>query len=177
MTDQKLDIVVPVSLDPLWQGADIIAERIRYQYEKFGFTRFALFGPSKGWRAEGYPTREYYREMADSFLHVKKLVHDIPVQCGWIVFLTIKTGAFSNTSGVIKSDGTAHPVSCCPTDQGFRTRLLEDIRMFVEIGEPAFLLLEDDYTLSDSCFCDRHLEMFSERMGKKYTCQRRECRI
>ncbi len=168
MSENIFDIIVPVSIDPLWQDADTVAEKIRYQYLEYGFTKYALYGPNKGWRAERYPTKEHYLEIVDTFVRVKELLQDLPVECGWIIYLTIKTGAFSDTSGLGKGDGALHPFGNCPTDIGFRERLLGDIRDFVSVGKPAFLLLEDDYTLSGSCLCDRHLKMFSRRVGKDY---------
>ncbi len=169
MKTDDLDIIVPVSLDPIWQDPETVAEKIRYQYEQNGFVKYALYAPNKGWRSETYPPVEHYTEIAEAFARVKQLLCDIPVQCGWLIYLTIKTGKFSEESCLVRANGTPDPMRNCPTDTQFRTRFLEDIKRFVQIGNPAFLLLEDDYTMSGSCYCKRHLALLEQRVGKAYT--------
>lgn len=67
-----LDIIVPVSIGGVDDDAQHIADSILAQYTAYGFTRFALFMPGKGWRSISYPPREYFEQKAELFLEIRK---------------------------------------------------------------------------------------------------------
>ena len=60
------DIIIPISLDLDWPTKDIIIDDIMELYNNYSFTRFALAAPCGGWRAVGFPPREFYEERANT---------------------------------------------------------------------------------------------------------------
>lgn len=174
-TEQKeLDMIIPVCLEGNEINRQSIVSDILEQKEKYGFTKFILTGPSTGWRSIGYPPRDYYENLAELFLEIKKelTAHDITL--GWWCGLTIKSGVTPEFTRMIKADGTEAPFSSCPADPNFRNRFASDVARFARIAKPAFICFEDDYGIAASvsvggCFCKHHLEEFAKRQGRMYT--------
>lgn len=171
MDSKRLDIMVPVRLDPQTDTCDSIAKQIKYQHENYGFKRFAFFALSKGWRSIGYPPREHYIECANLAAEVKKQLASCDVECGWFLALTLKSGASEEFTSPVKADGTKHPFSSCPLDPGFRKRFAEDVALFAKIVKPAFIFTEDDFSIEavSGCFCEHHLKEFAARQGRYYS--------
>lgn len=168
---EKLDIIIPVSMDPMWKSVDDVVRDIQSQHEEYGFVKYALLAPSKGWRGKKYPSSEHYVQLARMFAEIKEQLRGTGIQCGWCIYTTVKSGTYSESSRAIKSDGSGHPFANCPIDPMFRKRFMDDLEKFVEIARPEFILLEDDYSMKamNGCFCERHLNAFAKRKGRYYT--------
>ncbi|MBR2509933.1 MAG: FAD-dependent oxidoreductase [Lentisphaeria bacterium] len=59
----------------------------------------------------------------------------------------------------------------CPLNQNFRNYVAEVVKKLCE-AKPDFLIVDDDFRMLLSgigCFCPDHLELFAEKLGRKYT--------
>lgn len=166
-----LDIIIPVSLDIDWPQKEEIIRDIKEQYENYGFTRFALACPSAGWRAIGYPSKDFFTERAELFKQVKEELATLGIECGWWITLTLKSGKTPGFQSMVKPDGSEHPFANCPLDENFKKRFAEDVADFAKIAKPAFIFTEDDFSLSaaEGCYCDIHISEFNKRYGYAYT--------
>lgn len=158
------DVLVPIRLDAPKESI----EKIQWLHERFGFTRFCPDGLSKGYRAERYPTRAEYLEEAERFAKVREYAESIGCTCGWFCNLTVKSGP--GFTPILRTDGTPHPFANCPTDEAFSKTLAKDMAAFAAVARPAFIFVEDDFSISaaNGCFCERHLAEFARRQGKRY---------
>jgi len=172
MNKQELDIIIPVSLESDCGTVESTVSDILEQNRLFGFTRFALSMPSKGWRSISYPPPEFFIERAEMFLQVKKLLPD-HIRCGWWHTLTLKSGPTPGLTRIVRLNGTEAPFSTCPLDPEYRRRFADDVATVLNICRPDFLLTEDDFGMNchggPGCFCQRHLEEFAEREGRFYS--------
>ena len=161
------DVIVPVQLD----AADSCIEKIRWLKNKFGISRVALCGLSKGFRAEGYPDAADYKKEAEIFRDVRKWAREHRISCGWFCELSLKSGPSPRFSPIIRGDGSAHPFASCPLDPEFAQTLSDDIAHFAEVAEPDFIMIEDDFLVgaAGGCFCERHIDAFSRRTGMHHT--------
>jgi hypothetical protein len=168
---KELDIIIPVSMDKDWPTADELIHDIVEQYEQYGFRRFALNSPGGGWRSVGYPPKEHYISQANLFNEVQKAVKPLGIECGWWIGLTLKSGKTEGFQSVVKADGSEHPFSNCPQGKAFQQRFVSDIADFAAQAKPAFIILEDDYSMVTAfgCFCDEHMKRFNERHGYAFT--------
>lgn len=166
---KELDIIIPISLDSDWPTKDIIIDDIMELYNNYSFTRFALTAPCGGWRAVGFPPREFYEERAKLFAEVKSELSPYGIDCGWWITATLKSGRSDEFTGVVREDGTESPFQNCPFDENFKRQFAEMTALFAEIAKPAFIITEDDYTLGTGCFCKNHLDEFASREGKYYS--------
>ena len=159
------DVIVPILLD----SAEKCKEKALWLNEKFGITRFAPDGLSKGFRSVGYPSREDYVREAKIYAELREWMHGRGFGCGWFCNLTVKSGKGDFTA-IVRADGTEHPFANCPLDESFRDRLSSDIAAFADIARPDFMFLEDDFSIgaANGCFCEKHLAAFSERIGRRY---------
>lgn len=166
-----LNVIIPISIDLDWMPKESIIKDILEQHQNYGFTHFALACPSGGWRSVGYPPREFYKESAELFAQIHDAVKPYGIVLGWWNTLTIKSGQSEDFSGIIKADGQKHPFSNCPLDENYKRRFSQDIAYFAEIAQPAFIILEDDYSIKASfgCYCENHLREFAKRQGKYYS--------
>ena len=157
-------ILVPIRLD----GPKESIEKVRWLHETFGFTCFCPDGLSKGYRAEGYPSREEYIEKAKNFAAVREWTKERGLFCGWFCNLTVKSGP--GFSPIIRRDGTAHPFANCPLDEAFAKTLASDIAAYAAVARPDFIFVEDDFSLgaAGGCFCDKHLAALEQRTGVRY---------
>lgn len=158
-------ILVPIRLDAPKESIN----KIRWLHEKFGFTCFCPGGLSKGYRSEGYPSREEYIKKAKIFAEVREWAKNRGLSCGWFCNMTLKSGPCAHTP-ILRANGTPHPFANCPLDEGFSDMLAEDIAAFSAVARPDFIFVEDDFSISaaDGCFCERHLAAFAKRQGKRY---------
>lgn len=168
---KELDIIIPVSIDIDWPKKDEIVRDIKEQYENYGFSRFALACPAAGWRAIGYPPKEFYTERAEIFKQVKEELAHFGIECGWWITLTLKSGKTPGFQSMIKADGSEHPFANCPLDEEFKKRFCSDVAHFARIAKPSFIITEDDFSLSaaQGCYCDIHISEFNKRYGYAYT--------
>ena len=167
----KVDIIIPISLDIDWPQKEEIIRDIKEQHENYGFSRFALACPSAGWRAIGYPPREFYTDRAEVFKQIKEELAPLGIECGWWITLTLKSGKTPGFQSMVKPDGSEHPFANCPLDENFKKRFVEDVADFAKIAKPAFIFTEDDFSLSaaEGCYCDIHISEFNKRYGYAYT--------
>lgn len=161
----ELDIIIPISLDLDWPTYEETVARIRELYDNYGYKRFALAAPCGGWRAVGFPPKEFYEEKATLFLKVKNALAPYGIECGWWITATLKSGASEEFTGYVNAGGAKSSFHNCPLDPAFVKRFAEMTALFAEIAKPAFIITEDDYTLATGCFCDHHLEEFARREG------------
>ena len=174
MNNQELDIIIPVSLESDWGTVESTVSDILEQNRLFGFTRFALSMPCKGWRSVSYPPKEFFIERAKMFLQIKEQLPD-HIRCGWWHTLTLKSGPTPGLTRIVRLNGTEAPFSTCPLDPEYRRRFADDVATVLKICRPDFLLTEDDFGMNchggPGCFCQRHLEEFAEREGRFYSRQ------
>lgn len=167
-----LDIIVPVSIGGVNDDAQHIADSILAQYTAYGFTRFALFMPGKGWRSISYPPREYFEQKAELFLEIRKRL-PAEISCGWWHTLVLKSGPVPGCTRIVRMDGTEAPFSTCPLDPVYRKQFAEDVAMVLAKAHPDFFATEDDFGINChggyACFCQYHLEEFARREGRYYS--------
>ena len=163
----ELDIIIPISLDIDWPTEESIISDILEQNQKYGFTKFALAAPCGGWRSIHYPPRSFFVERAEVFRSIKNKLEKYGIVCGWWNTLTIKSGKTEGFQSIVRINGTEHPFGNCPLDENFTNRISEDFALFAKIAKPAFIFLEDDFSLyaAMGCFCDLHMQEFERRHG------------
>lgn len=174
MKNEALDMIIPISIDGAEFEHDAACRAIMEQSERYGFKKFALFCPGKGWRAKNYPTRDHYEMLADRLLRMKNELAPRGIECGWWITATLKSGPSDAFARPVKADGSVSLFSSCPADPAFRKRLCEDMAYVTRVAKPAFVITEDDLsihatTFSGGCYCKHHLDGFSAREGKSYT--------
>ena len=167
VNNENLDIIIPIDLKSAEETVSAIIE----QNKKYGFTSFALTALSKGWRATGYPPKEHYIEVAKQFKYVKGKLCNYNFEIGWYMELSVKSGFSEGFQPIVKQNGDTHPFASCPLDSVFKKRLTEDIALFAQIAKPAFIFVEDDFSISSAngCFCKEHLNEFAKRTGRYYS--------
>lgn len=188
MKSEELDLIIPVAIESDWiirrsrrgasdvdeerLAAESVAGSILEQHRRYGFTRFALAMPCKGWRSVGYPPPAHFLEQAEFFRKIQALLPD-PIRCGWWHTLVLKSGPTPGLTRIVREDGTEAPFSTCPLDPEYRRRFAADVTAVLTVCKPDFLLLEDDFGMNchggRGCFCRRHLEEFAEREGRFYS--------
>ena len=170
-----LDIITPVKLEADWPTVDELVETLRYQKEHYGISRFLLGAPSIGWKHRGYPPMEHFENLAKKFAQVRDAVKDDGIVCGFLNMLTIRNGGSADFTPVVHSNGTIIEITGCPQDPAFRKIFAESNAIFARIAKPAFMMLEDDYSIvaqtrdALGCFCEHHLQAFAQRCGRYYT--------
>lgn len=170
---KNLDIIIPVSIEVDWPTKDKTVSDILEQNQKYGFTRFMLSASGGGWRRMGYPPKEHYVKLAEFFSEIKNELLPFGIECGWWCGLTIKSGIRPEYTPIIKIDGSKHKFANCPLDDAFKERFSDDVALFASIAKPAFIITEDDYSVSAAgnygCFCEKHLEEFAKYKGRYYS--------
>lgn len=167
-------MIIPIALDLDWIEEEENIADILEQNKKFGFNKFGLAGPGKGWRSKSYPPREHFIYLAEKFKRIKEAVAPYGIECGWWLTTTLNSGPSDEFSRTVGDDGTEKPFASCPADPNFRKRFSEDMATFAKIAKPAFIMTEDDFAIAASagiygCFCKHHLAEFEKRTGKAYT--------
>ena len=171
---KDLDIIIPISLEEDWPTKERMLGDIRALNRRYGFDRFALFCPGKGWRSAGYPPAEVFRAQAGLFRDIRDELAPEGITCGWWITLTVKSGVSDDFVRMTKADGSLTPFASCPLDPAFRRRIAGNMALFAGIAHPAFIFTEDDYSVMaaagrDGCFCRYHLAAFSRRTGRDWT--------
>jgi hypothetical protein len=64
MKNEVLDIIIPISLDAGGRDVATVEQEITDLKERYGFTKFAIFAPGKGFRSTHYPSKEDYADIA-----------------------------------------------------------------------------------------------------------------
>ncbi|OQA83999.1 MAG: hypothetical protein BWY31_02620 [Lentisphaerae bacterium ADurb.Bin242] len=169
--NKSIDIIIPVGLDEEPDLQKSIGSIIEL-HRKAGFRKFALFGPSKGWRGVGYPPKECFEEIADRILEFKKGLRDTDILVGWWNTLTLKSGKYGSHR-IVRIDGSESYFSNCPLAPAFQKRFSADVAFIAEKAAPYMIVFEDDYGINChrgyGCFCELHLKEFARRTGKHYS--------
>lgn len=172
MNHNSLIILTPIELKLGEGNRRRTVEEILSRKREYGLDCFLLAGPSKGWRSVGYPDTAHYEALARQFAAIRDALAPHGITCGWWITLTVKSGRSPDFGPVVLSDGREAPFSSCPLDERFRDRFARDAALFVRIAKPAFVFVEDDFSLNASspggCFCPLHLDKFAERAGRRY---------
>ncbi|MBR3942891.1 MAG: hypothetical protein IKJ55_06005, partial [Clostridia bacterium] len=109
--NKNLDIIIPIVTEADLLNPKEIVDIIRFQKENYGFTRFVISSPAKGYRKTEMPPLSHYEKLAKEFLEVKEEVEKDGITCGWWNQLTIKSGASNQYSRMINWDGSETPFS------------------------------------------------------------------
>ena len=167
----QLDIIIPISMSNDWQSEENIIHDILEQNKRYGFTKFVLAALSHVFRRTGYPSKACYAKAAQQFKRIRESVAPYGITCGWWVALTFKSGASTEFQSMVKADGSEHPFANCPLDAAFIRRFTSDLAEFAAVAEPAFIITEDDFSLSAAagCYCDLHISEFNKRYGFAFT--------
>lgn len=168
---QGLDIIIPISMSNDWPTEECVIHDILEQNKRYGFTKFVLTAPSHVFRRLGYPSKEHYAELAQRFLRIKEQVAPYGITCGWWAALTFKSGTSKDFQSIVKADGSEHPFANCPLDEAFKYRFASDVADFAAVAKPAFIITEDDFSLSAAagCYCDLHISEFNKRYRYSFT--------
>ena len=173
MKSEKLEFIVPIGMErspemDLASERETMISRLKTIHKEYGFNKFMLAWPSKGWRSSGLPPEEYYRERAEFFRDVRAGVAGDGIVCGWWNLLTLKSGPDPRWHRMVRANGTPAPMANCPLDPVFRETYSRCSALFVKIAKPAFMILEDDFSMAagGGCFCEQHLAEFARRTGQ-----------
>ncbi len=169
--EKELDIIVPICIDLNWLTKEEIIQEILKHYKSYGFSRFALASPSVGYRSTGYPSSEVFWKQAELFLSIKNELKEYPIDLGWWIATTFKSGPSPLFTRQVDSKGNIHPFSNCPLDINFKKQFAENTALFAEIAKPSFIVTEDDFTIrgAKGCFCEYHLKEFSKKQGRYFS--------
>lgn len=166
-----LDIIIPVGLEDEPDTGKLIQSIIEL-HKKTGFAKFALSGPSKGWRSVGYPPKEHFLQIAEKIIAYKQALGSYGIECAWWHTLTLKSGP-TPWRRIINIDGTPARFSSCPLDPDFRERFASDVALVTAKASPYMIIFEDDFGINchngPACFCDLHLAQFAKRTGTAYS--------
>ena len=104
------------------------------------------------------------------------MANEKEIQLGILFQTTLGHGGYWNLAPqsnieadkIIKADGT-ETHRCCPLDQRFLDYIYHCVATLCE-ERPAFTLGDDDMRMFDNtCYCERHVKMISEMLGKDHT--------
>ncbi|MBQ8309925.1 MAG: hypothetical protein IJX80_02810 [Clostridia bacterium] len=172
--NEKLDIIIPISLDAVRKDATTVENEILELKEKYGFSKFAVSAPEKGCRSTHYPSRSHFEDVAARLLKIKNDLTPQEIEIGWWITTTLKSGPSEAFDRPIKADGSESRYASCPADPRFRRRFCDDLAYVTRIVKPSFVITEDDLsihatTFSGGCFCRHHLDGFAAKEGKYYS--------
>ena len=164
-----------VSIIPHFPGEEeYIAGLIRERYRKTGITEYAMSYPQHPLGDDIYDKTKIQKE---SFRKLKALLKDDrDIRLGILFQTTLGHGGYWNLAPqcgieadrILKADGS-ETHRCCPLDQRFLDYIYNCVAMLSE-ERPAFTLGDDDMRMFDgTCYCDRHVKLISEMLGKEYT--------
>lgn len=171
---ENLDIIIPISLDAGGRDVATVEKEILELKECYGFTKFAVFAPGKGYRSTHYPSKENYADITARLLQIKTDLAPQGIEIAWWITTTLKSGPSEEFDRPVKADGSVSLFSSCPADPRFRKRFCEDLAFVARTVKPSMIITEDDLsihatTFSGGCFCRHHLDGFAEREGKYYS--------
>jgi len=125
----------------------------------------------------GKPVDDKASRFAARYLEAEKLVRPkSKVKLGVLLQATMghggEPGEPADFPRVIRPDGTTL-YRMCPLDEGFLAYIAAACRTFSAV-KPDFFMIDDDTRLVWSknvrgCFCQRHLDEFAKRTGRKWT--------
>ena len=177
MTNEVSTLPKPffISIIPNFSGEEeYLADVIRKRFRNTGITDYAMSYPL---HPQGDDVYEKTSIQKASFRKLKALLKDDKeIRLGILFQTTLGHGGYWNLAPqcgieadkIIKGDGTVTH-RCCPLDQRFLDYIYNCVKTLCEEG-PAFTLGDDDMRMFDgTCYCERHLKMISEMLGREYT--------
>lgn len=172
MKDNKIHISLPIGLPMTDNQIDKCIDEILERVKSSKANTVSLIFPSKSFRVQGFPSMEYFETSAKRFRIIRDKLATHNIDCGWFMSLTIKSGKTKGFEPIIRADGSEAPFSSCPLDDNFRQAFCKAVALVANIAKPAFILLEDDFSVHASspkgCFCPLHLKGFAKVCGKEY---------
>ena len=165
----RLDPPVPVMYRAV--GVEQSVKDLRRIHETTGLRRFFICAPCFNDVMYGPFPDDLYERIGDDIAAYKKGLDDTDIEISWWCAPSIRY--VSKFAPVV--DAAGHK-SCdnkkCPLDPDFAADFVAKI-CSVAKRHPAFICIEDDYTLAwgrgldsfGACFCARHMKLFSERYG------------
>jgi len=166
----RLDPVVPFTYESA-SIAKSIAD-LRHINATTGLRRFFICAPRFNNVMYGPFPDDLYARVGDDIAAFKKGVSGTDIEISWWCVPSIRY--VSKFAPVVDAEGHK---SCdnkkCPLDPDFAADYVSKV-CSVAKHRPAFICIEDDYTLAwgrglnsfGACFCDRHMKLFSDRYGK-----------
>ncbi|MGV8135730.1 MAG: hypothetical protein AB2L20_10985 [Mangrovibacterium sp.] len=164
--DDLINPIIPIEIFPGFEDnaiSDIIALRNQY-----GFRRFLIIGPSKEYRYTGFPGEQVFIDLGEQILRIKKKLQRCDIEIGWWCTTTIRIGK-GKFQSIIRGDGSIALEACCPLDPDYRETFSRYVAAVVQIAKPFMVNFEDDYHLSNGCYCPFHLNEFAGRKNHDYT--------
>lgn len=164
-----------VSIIPHFPGEEAyLAELIKNRYKTTGIEKYAMSFPL---HPQGDDIYDKVKIQKETFRKLKALLADEEgIQLGILFQTTLGHGGYWNLAPqcgikadkILKADGS-ETHRCCPLDPAFQEYICNCITTLCE-ERPAFTLGDDDMRMFDgTCYCDRHVKMISEMLGKEYT--------
>jgi len=169
----RLDPVVPFAHRPS-DLANCMAE-LRHINAVTGLRRFFICAPRFNRVMYGPFPDDLYARIGEDVAAYKKGLADTDIEISWWCAPSIRY--VSNHAPVVDAAGhTSCDNKKCPLDPAFAADYVAKICAVAQ-HRPAFICIEDDYTLAwgrgldgfGACFCERHMKAFSARYGKSLT--------
>ena len=171
---EKLTKPFFISVIPDFPGKeDYVAELIRGRLKLTGICHYAMSFPL---HPQGNDIYDKCGIQKASFHKIKSLLADEKeIKLGMLFQTTLGHGGYWNLTPetgieadkITNADGT-ETHRCCPLDQRFLDYIYKCVSSLCE-EHPDFTLGDDDMRMfNGTCFCDRHVKMISELLGKEY---------
>ncbi|WP_409345195.1 hypothetical protein [Paenibacillus sp. MBLB4367] len=178
-TDYEFDPIVPFLF--IEEDKENMLAALRKLRHETGIRRVLLVFPVWNGEAKGPSAYLAYEKFGDLLHEVKQHLANDGMEIGWWCAPTLTLGPDADRmeadslrlQPIVGLDGTVSQSGCCPIDPDYQRLFSSYVRTIAERARPAIILFEDDYRLSSNygvgygCFCPRHLERFSSRIGRQ----------
>jgi len=160
-----------ISIIPDFPGKEAYtASLIRERFEKTSIPDYAMSYPL---HPQGKDPLDKVRIQAASFAKLKKLLADCPIRLGILFQSFLGHGSTwsphpdNGLEGqlILTHDGVT-TARFCPFEKNFLSYVDQAVTLLVKEG-PAFCLADDDLRMGrDTCYCPKHLEFISRKVGR-----------
>ena len=131
--------------------------------------------------SSGHITIEESKPYTQTILKAKEILKErgiITTLNPWVtlghydVGVPLKEG--QNFRTMVGHDGAQSQIAVCPLCENWRKYYVDLMNFYVENLEPEVLWIEDDMRMGNhsdvkhGCFCDEHMRLYNERLGKNY---------
>ena len=153
-------------------GVEATCDELRHIRAATGFRRFLLTAPTFTRVMFGPFPGDLYAKIGEDVAAVKRGLADTDIEVSWWCAPSIRF--FSDFPSIEDSSGhRSADNKKCPLDEAFAADFAAKVQAVAK-AHPAFICIEDDYTLSwgrgldaeGACFCERHLAAFAKRYGR-----------
>ncbi|MFC5401563.1 hypothetical protein [Cohnella soli] len=159
---------------------NMMAALRKLRYET-GIRRVLLVFPVWNGDTKGPNAELAYEKFGDLLCDVKQQLAADGMEIGWWCAPSLTLGPDADRmeadspriQHLVGIDGTVSQSACCPIDPDYQLLFSSYVRTITKKARPSIILFEDDYRLSCNygvdfgCFCPRHLEQFSSRIGRQ----------